>query len=220
MTTPAEKQQDHILKETSPGFLLFLDGNPSRAFEGFYLFAKRMLSSVPPRILWQVPEERREDVVHEVILHCCQDDFRVLRKYRDRGKPFAAWFSFVARNRITDMIRKEMKEKGAVSLDVEQGVGAIIPDNKPLPDHIIGSRNLLSIVSECIGEMGESCRLLLMGAADGLKPRELARLMGWPRDWNKKASDDLRECRKKLKARLTGRGLGPGDLALSNDGQE
>jgi hypothetical protein len=31
-----------------------------------------------------------------------------------------------------------------------------------------------------------------------MAPRQLTHLLGWPPDWNKKASDDLRACRKRL----------------------
>jgi hypothetical protein len=53
----------------------------------------------------------------------------------------------------------------------------------------------------------------VQGAADGYKPRELTRLLGWPADWNKKASDDLRECRKRLRQSLAAAGIDPGEFS-------
>ena len=60
---------------------------------------------------------------------------------------------------------------------------------------------------EGLQQMGDKCRVLVQGAAEGYKPRELTRLLGWPADWNKKASDDLRECRRQLKRLLEDSGL-------------
>jgi len=99
-----------------------------------------------------------------------------------------------------------------LSLDEEGGVGAVIRDGNPAPDRRADARMALEVVTDCIRELGETCRLLLLGAAEGMRPRELTRLLGWPKEWNKKASDDLRECRKRLKKRLGLRGLTPDDL--------
>ena len=64
-------------------------------------------------------------------------------------------------------------------------------------------------ISECLDELEPKCRLLIEGAAQGLKPRELTRVLGWPEDWNKKASDDLRSCRQRLRQLLRAAGLLP-----------
>jgi len=44
------------------------------------------------------------------------------------------------------------------------------------------------------------CRLLLEMAGDEITPLEMIAILRLPRDQNKKVSDDLRHCRKKLKS--------------------
>ena len=77
---------------------------------------------------------------------------------------------------------------------------------KPDADRQVDRRRILAMVREVLEEMSDACRILLQGAAEGSRPRELTRLMGWPADWNKKASDALRECRKGLRNLLKNKG--------------
>ncbi len=195
-----------------PDFIEQLDSDPERCFAGLYSFAKDLLRICPPAALRGLTRDLREDVVHDLVLHCCKDDFRVLRSYRDRGRPFAAWLQLVVRNRFLDTVRRE-KRANVVSLDDD-------PDSTPLqvPDPEATARvdggvdrdMILDKVRAALTVLTDKCRLLVQGAADGYKPRELVRLMGWPADWNKKASDDLRECRKNLRRLLAADGIDPG----------
>ncbi len=81
-----EQPARHLLRQEWPEFLDLLDRDSRRAFEEFYLFARRLLLAAPPHIFLEVPVDSREDIIHDVILHCCRDEFRVLRKYRNRGR--------------------------------------------------------------------------------------------------------------------------------------
>ncbi len=139
------------------------------------------------------------DLIHEVILSCREKDFQVLRRYHDKGRPFAAWFMSVARNRIIDLLRSQRGLSSGAAL-----IAAPLPseeshaDPSPLPDERVWASQLLDGVTRCIGKLGLTCQLLLEGSADGMAPRQLTHLLGWPANWNKKASDDLRACRKRL----------------------
>ena len=200
----------HILQQERPGFLDRLDSAPEIAFEEFYLFARKLLAVCPPQILWEVRPDVREDLVHDIVMSCCGDDFRVLRRYRAQGRPFSAWFSLVARNLILDRVRTR---RGSEAI----AVGSPEPDDRRAavdapPDRVADARVLLERVKSIVGELGDVCRILLFGAAEGFPPRDLVRLLGWPDDWNKKASDDLRECRRRLVRRLEAEGFEPGDL--------
>ena len=204
------------LVQSWPRFLDQLDRDPDRAFESFYSFARRVLSVCPPSAFRSVPIDRREDLVHEIILHCCRNDFRVLRSYQKKGRPFAAWFQTLARNKALDSFRvkTETPFPNAAGEDGPPSIEEILPDRQQLPDRVIARKTLLEIVGECVGEMGENCRLLLAGSAEGLKPRELTALLGWPDSDNKKASDALRECRRQLKRRIRERGVDLQEISM------
>jgi DNA-directed RNA polymerase specialized sigma24 family protein len=197
----------HILQQEWPSFLDRLDDDPARAAEEFYGFARTLLSVAPPRNLWEVPEDLREDVTHDLVLDCCRDGFALLRRYRDRGRPFAAWFALVARNRISDRMRRERRQvEWDVQEDDRRERPAVSPARRAL-DRVA----LEKVVSE-VRALGDVCRVLLLGAAEGRSPRELVHLLGWPEDWNKKASDDLRACRKRLRRRLEAVGVDPEEI--------
>ncbi len=201
------------LGATWPGFLDLLDSDPELAFELFYAFTVKLLKIGPPRVFLSVDQSRRQDLLHDVILHCCREDFRVLRQYTDRGRPFAAWLQLVTRNKVLDFLRAD-RHSAALPLDgdEEDGPEIPVPDTAPGADLQIDRHRTLELVRAALAKLSDACRILIQGAAEGYKPRELTRLMGWPADWNKKASDDLRECRKRLRKLLADMGLSPEEL--------
>lgn len=195
------------LGESRPAFLAQLDADPSAAFEGFYRFAAKLLSVWPTGPLGKVAPDYRSDMVHDVILHCCESDFRVLRTYRSEGRPFAVWFCFVARNRIVDRLRANHRHDNAVHYGLTDEAVEKHRDPRPLQDHQLWATSVLEAVCRCLEKLGGPCRLLIEGAADGLRPRDLTLLMQWPPDWNKKASDDLRCCRRRFVRLLEAEGI-------------
>ncbi|MFH1842607.1 MAG: sigma-70 family RNA polymerase sigma factor, partial [bacterium] len=196
------------LRQTWPAFLGLLERDPKHCFAGFYIFARKLLTVCPPRALRMVPHQQRDDIIHDIILHCCQDDFRVLRRYQDHGKPFAAWFLLVARNKIVDQLRTErLGTPVSLAEEDEESPGIILQDSAPTADLQTDRRKILAFVQDVLLQMSDKCRILIQGAAEGRKPREMTRLLGWPTDWNKKVSDDLRECRQRLRTLLDRSGM-------------
>lgn len=189
-----------------PPFLDLLDKDPKAAFEGFYRFAVAVLTEKPPRPMFSLDPEDRQDAIHIIVLHCVDRNFRVLRKYRRTGKPFAVWFFAVAHNEIISYIRKLGTEPISTSIpdDSESIAKAFGLFN---PGRIFELREVLVIIRKKIEKMGEYCRLLLEMAADEIKPRQMVVLLGLSPDHNKKVSGDLRECRRKLKKRLSDGGI-------------
>jgi DNA-directed RNA polymerase specialized sigma24 family protein len=196
----------HPLDDPWPPFLDALDSEPAKAWEGFYRFAVRLLRSRPPRIFASLSIEEREDVISTIVLHCCRDEFRMLRTYRNMGRPFAAWLVLVARNRALDRLKQIARAPSNRGLEMDRSQ-PVDPRATALEVAEVGQA--LEVTRRCIGELGESCRLLLWGAAEGLTPKGLTSLLGWPTDWNKKASDALRECRRQLRLRLAECGVNP-----------
>jgi len=202
-----------ILEQAAPAFLQLLDSDPEQGFAEFYRLARALLTVSPPRVMWQVPADKREDQIHDIILHCCRDDFRVLRRYQDRGKAFAAWFMLVARNKILDHLRSKDSDSGVpLAEEDSENPGVVLRDGTPLADAQTEQRQIIELVREALQMMSDKCRILIEGAAEGYRPRELTKLLGWPADQNKKASDDLRECRKRLRRLLGEQGLDPEQL--------
>jgi RNA polymerase sigma factor (sigma-70 family) len=209
-----ESRPERLLRQSWPKFLDLLDTEPERGFAEFYDFTRRLLAVHPPRVYWQTPERHRADLVHDIILHCCRDDFRVLRRYQDRGMAFAAWLMLVARNKILDFLRAKDSSAGiSLAEEDDENPGVHLRDPEPPVDERVDRQKIISLVRTALEDMNDKCRVLIEGAAEGYKPRELTRLLGWPIEWNKKASDDLRECRKKLRSYLYQQGLDLEELA-------
>ena len=208
----AKDHPQHILDQTWPAFLDRLDSEPDAAFEDFCIFATRLLTVCPPGALRAVAPQDRMDLIHDVILGCRENDFRVLRRYHDSGRPFAAWFMSVARNRIIDLLRSRRGGSAALIGFAPFPADGPYADPSPLPDERVWASQLLDAVARCVIKMGLTCQLLLQGSADGMAPRQLTQLLAWPADWNKKASDDLRACRKRLLSLLREEGFDVADF--------
>ena len=159
----------HILSQEWPEFLDLLDTDSRRALEEFYTFARTLLSVAPPRNLWEIPEDQRDDMIHDLVLECCRSDFRILRRYQNCGHPFAAWFALVARNKMADWLRRNRKisdRRWAQGRSFSPPTPATIS-----PEREVLNRMALEKVTGHIEALGDFCRLLLLGAAEGMKPR-------------------------------------------------
>jgi len=171
-----------------------------------------LLLACPPTALRRAPAAMHEDLIHDVVVHCCTNDFRVLRTYRGQSSSFAAWFSFVARNRILDYWRKEKLELQPSSNLDPQELLARQPANLSAVDHDVWAREVLTTTARCLTKLSPTCQVLLKGASEGLTPKQLTRLLGWPAQRNKKASDDLRACRDRLRRLLSQEGIDPQEI--------
>jgi DNA-directed RNA polymerase specialized sigma24 family protein len=184
-----------------PNFLNKLDSNPDTAFREFYKLAYYVYNTTPPIPLRNLPSEESEELKDDIIYHCVKDNFRVLRLYQSKGKPFAAWFYTLASNKCRDYLRKKGRQPETVPIDSN-------PDNLSLAD-ILHNKNenseykidfadFISITKKAISQLEEYCKLLLEMAADEFTPKEMVLVLRLPKDQNKKVSDDLRECRRRL----------------------
>jgi hypothetical protein len=202
----------HPFEEQSPEFLDSLDGNPRLAFAEFYRFAVGLLTVNPPAPLRAVPTNDRIDVVHDLVLHCCQDDFRVLRRFDPERARFAVWFCCVARNFVTDRLRaKSQRPANPSPQEPDDALRRLRTRDAPA-DRRIWAEEVLQAVATALHQLGDVCQILLRGAAQGLRPNELTSLLRWPPEWNKKASDDLRSCRTRLRRALLAAGFDLDDL--------
>jgi RNA polymerase sigma factor (sigma-70 family) len=198
-----------------PAFLDLLDSDADHAFEQFYRLAIEALTTIPPRPMRGLSGEDRQDLMHDVIYHCVADGFRVLRQYRDRGKPFVAWLYAIAHNKALDYIRSRRFRTQTVSIHEDpdgRGLENVLADPSSSSGTRIELADLLDAVRAAMKQMGRYCRVLLEMAADEFTPREMVIVLRLPADQNKKVSDDLRYCREKLRKRLAATGIDIGAL--------
>ncbi|MFH1314761.1 MAG: sigma-70 family RNA polymerase sigma factor [Candidatus Eisenbacteria bacterium] len=200
-------------EESWPAFLDMLESDPKAAFAAFYRLAMATLSLAPPRQMRGLSQEDCQDLIHEVVFHCVRDDFRVLRRYVDMGKPFVAWLYTIAHHKCLDYLRSHDIKVQVVSIHENpegKGLENVLADPANGPDKRSEDADLVAIVKKAMGQLGERCRLLLEMAADEFMPKEMAAVLGLSPDQNKKISDDLRYCRKRLKQLLSEAGFDMG----------
>jgi len=197
-----------------PPFLDLLDSDRKAAIVEFYRFLIWTLNKVPPRPMRGLCMEDQEDVKHEILIHCIEKGFKVLRQYVPSAKPFAAWLYTVAHNVCVDCIRRKSLRSEEVSIHEDS-------NGKKL-EHVLANpideerrhqmAHYKSIVMKVLEKMDDYCRILLGMAADEFTPREMALVLGLPPSKSKKVSDDLRYCREKLRKRLKQNGVDTGSI--------
>ena len=198
--TSPPSQSTHVLDSPWPEFLDLLDADPQRALEGFHVFAWKLLVARPPAVLRSLERADREDRIADLVVSCCDDDFRKLRKYRNVGKPFSAWLTTVFVHQLLTWFRARRPTGELTDIPVEYEPPATL------------STRVTECVIRCLGQLTEKCRTYLACVADGMKPREIALLLRLPEGDNKRVSDDLRHCMRRLRELLLAEGVKPEEL--------
>lgn len=194
----------HDLDSSWPAFLDLFDAEPRHALEGLHTFAWKLFLVRPPAVLRRLELADREDRIADVVLSCCKDDFRKLRKYQDVGKPFAAWLSTVLVRQVLDWLKSKRPTD-----ELTDAMGATEDDPS------VGlSDGITDCLRRCLGRMSDKCQKYLSFTAEGMKPREIALLLRLPEGDNKRVSDDLRHCMKKLREALLDEGVVPEEVTL------
>lgn len=193
-----------------PGFLDELDRNPDNVQIEFYKFTRAVLELNPPKYMRYLVSDEQEDVFSETFLFCIKDDFAILRTYINKGKPFAGWFYTILNNKVIDFLRAKSRKPEVNPVNPDHGNDDFLdfqPAPNPDPVKIIEFKRILATTNEAIKQLSENCQLLLTLASDGLRPREIVKILRFNPDKNKKVSDDLRECRRKLRKLLADKGV-------------
>jgi RNA polymerase sigma factor (sigma-70 family) len=196
------KDSEHQLDSTWPAFLDKLDSDPEEAGDEFCVFGYRLLQVSPPLALAWFPARERKDAIQDVLLHCIEDNFDVLRSYKPEGQKFRAWFSKVAKNKLKDLLKKQ-KPGREVPFDTVPEPWSLGPEPR---DPILARR-----MRACLDSMGNKCRVLLILFMDDFKPAEIAEvagaLLGQEPYSNVQASNDLRFCKRRYAGMLKASGL-------------
>ena len=186
-------------RDSYPWFLRCMDADPTHAAAGVHTFVWKLLRSQPPPQLKRLPVEDREDVIAKLVQHFIEDDFRVLRRYQDRGRPFAGFVAVAANRRATSRLRRIAIEQARVEPIDPDPPNELQHDPTDAENRRIDAVEQLRRVRECLNTLPERCQILLKAAAEGRPPRAMVTLLGWPSNANQKVWETLRQCRKKLK---------------------
>lgn len=209
--TDTKHSTESVADACWPGFLDLVDSNPRKAAEGLYRFVYTLFRTAPPRILRSLPTEKHQDLMHDIVVHCIKQNLRVLRQYQNKGRPFAVWFYFIARNLILDSLDRERQTPTFSDPSLVDEAAGRTRSDQSLTGNPIHQRSemrqTLEAVNSCLEKIGDYCRALLRMAGDELVPREMTKVFGWPKDKAKKVSNDLGYCRKKLENMLVEYGL-------------
>jgi len=189
-----------------PSFLDIIDDDPKKSGSEFYLISAKLLHTAPPKLFRNLNKEDQEDIIQDIVVHCIKDDFRVLRTYQDKGRPFAAWLYIIAHNKIIDFLRKRGQ---AIPYEIEISDKPEMVSENPGTKALfnVEQKEALEVVRTSLNEMGTKCRLLLKLAAKEFRPREMVRVMGLSTEQAKNVANDLAHCRKKLANLLWEKGI-------------
>lgn len=136
----------------------------------------------------------------------CRWNFCVLRRYEDRGKPFANYLVTVARRKVSDWI---FRRPTGVSLDD--------PWCPPLPSARPDPGPVDPVVVECLAAgtvPGRNCSLLLTLWADDFSAKEIARVMpDYDHAPESRIYAHIEVCKTQFKRCLRRRGVARGDLS-------
>lgn len=203
--TPTTGTITSSLNDSWPRFLDLLDTDPDRAWEEFHAFAWKLTRLRQPPAVLSLAVEEREDLLADIVQDFQENGFRLLRRYQDRGRPFAAWFWLVLKRRALDRLKTmKMRDHEAISEEFQGG--------GPSPTDETGSRSALEVVRALIRQLSPRCRVLLLATAEGYRPKDLLELGSLPYTDNKKLADHLKNCRRSLIKALARQGYAVDDL--------
>jgi len=175
----------------------------------FERYATAFFRKCAPTLMRRLSKEDQADVQREIVLHCIDDNFRVLRQFRETGSNFDAWFCTVCMNKTKDFVKRETRYQQILA-DELRPTGdpeSSTPAGLERPDEIAAARRLIAQVNQCIEVLDRHCRLLIRMSGEEFKPLEIVRVLRWPASKAKKVSDDLRYCKERLRKLLAERGV-------------
>ncbi len=157
-----------------PTFLDDLDCCPALAQEALAQLLHELLNA-RPWLVRPLPEHMRDDVLPDVFLACVERDFRRLRSYRNRGRPFVHWLCRIVSNHVRDRLRSWTREcVGRISFEDSRETTECLVDGSPGPLRHVEARERFRRTWAVVNGLGGDAPLLIAGAAFELSGRELA----------------------------------------------
>jgi DNA-directed RNA polymerase specialized sigma24 family protein len=177
-----------------------MDTELEAAWGLFHDYVWALLHRNPPAALRRLPSFDRQDVISQTLLYCWENDQRILRRYVDVGRPFSHWLCQIANRMAHKEHLRRRRERARHADGPDTTPFKEVPEPGPGLAELRELREHEARVQACVARLGALCRILLSGSGDLLKPRQLARLLGYPRARERNAADQLHECREKLRA--------------------
>lgn len=188
-----------------PKFLDLLDTDRQTAWEQFYVYGRSLFLKFPPSCLLSLDRDEQQEVMDRILEHCRNDDFRVLRTYRNTGRRFSGWLYSIAFNYAIDYLRAKARRRRIEAGLNHDPAPPESPDTQQA-DRPIRLREVYRLAREAMRKLDRRCQLLLSLAADELTPKEMLPFLQEAGTNNVKVSNDLRYCRKKLRDLLSVQG--------------
>lgn len=195
-----------------PSIPWFADGDDSdreRRMDDFARYARDFFSACPLSLMRGLSNDELADLQQSIIMHCVDNDLRILKQFRRTGANFDAWFCTVCLNKTRDYLKSRGRYRQVIASD-PSGDNVILedhPDPKTSPEQRAHVSQVAEQVDACIRQLDQYCRLLIRMEGDEFKPREMVRVLRWPAAKAKKVSDDLAYCLVKLRKLLAQRGI-------------
>lgn len=193
----------------SPWFADGSDSDPQRRMVDVERFAQEFFRSNTLSLMRRLSPEESEDLKREIVLHCIDDHFRVLKQFRQTGANFDAWFCTVCLNKAKDFLKSRTRYQQMVTHDLSADQLTLNrpKDGAPSPEDAAHLRQIVEAVNRGIESLDRYCRLLVRMDGEEFKPREMVRVLRWPLSKAKKISDDLAYCKEKLRILLAQQGI-------------
>lgn len=218
-STPRSQDSADELSQERPSFLNRFDDDPDRAFGAFYHFTMALARRLPPAPLRAVPEDARLDLIHDVVYRCVKDDFRLLRRWQPRGRAFSAWVYSVLHNSSVDWLRKNNLRRRVLVPWSPEGDDIAPEDVVPDPRGDLAGEAIAKVTLERLEPLLRATienftfeqNILLSLRLQGLKPREIAALLGRGLT-NKQVSEAISTLGRRMKADIERAGRDSRDL--------
>ena len=204
---------DKMLAKSRPDFLEIMETDLTAGMRIFIDAGYRYLLARPPKEFFACPGLEPADFAIQIICALVKDDCRRLRKYRDQGKPFLAWFRTVAVRYAIDIMRKNDSITGPLTSTGSGGEDDDIFDHVERAPVVLGDEDLGNVIRESIRSMGDHpChRILWMRYVDEYSNQEISQQS--PEGWsNVEVGNRFRRCRLRLMEKLKEQGITPDDI--------
>jgi RNA polymerase sigma-70 factor (ECF subfamily) len=115
------------------------------------------------------------DTADDVAQEVCVGVLRALPRFRDQGRPFAAFVFGIAAHKVADAQRAVLRDRAAASIDEV----ADHPDPQPGPEAHAMAADLARRLSTLLSQLPENLReLIVLRVAVGLSAEEVGSVLG------------------------------------------
>ena len=125
-------------------FTELIQGNKA-AWDRFVLRYAGLILSAVRRVVG--PDGEVEDIVQDVFVRLCKDDYRLLKQFDPARAGLSTWLTIIARSAARDVVRRRKLATQTIDATPEEAFAVQPPsfDRLQIPDGILSPRQLLVI---------------------------------------------------------------------------